>query len=94
MSIYPISCADVEDALSVKKIENGTLEVGVHIADVSHFALSPNHPAGEAKDGSSVSFSPPLMGDLSPDMESPPRQKSPPAHSPGKFKRPGVYANS
>jgi DIS3-like exonuclease 1 len=37
MSIDPICCEDVDDALSVKKFENGNLEFGVHIADVTHF---------------------------------------------------------
>ena len=37
MSIDPIGCEDVDDALSVRKLENGNLEVGVHIADVTHF---------------------------------------------------------
>merc|ERR1719154_537451 len=37
MSIDPIGCEDVDDALSVKKLDNGNLEVGVHIADVTHF---------------------------------------------------------
>ena len=39
MSIDPIGCEDVDDALSVKKLENGNLEVGVHIADVTHCDL-------------------------------------------------------
>ena len=37
MSIDPIGCQDVDDALSVRRLENGNLEVGVHIADVTHF---------------------------------------------------------
>ena len=37
MSIDPIGREDVDDALSVKKLENGYLKVGVHIADVTHF---------------------------------------------------------
>lgn len=30
-------CTDVDDALSARQLPNGQLEVGVHIADVSHF---------------------------------------------------------
>ena len=30
-------CTDVDDALSVRQLPNGQTEVGVHIADVSHF---------------------------------------------------------
>jgi len=37
MSIDPIGCEDVDDALSVRKLDDGNLEVGVHIADVTHF---------------------------------------------------------
>ena len=37
MSIDPISCEDVDDALSDRKLENGNLEVGIHIADVTHY---------------------------------------------------------
>ncbi len=37
MSIDPVGCEDVDDALSVKPLDNGNLELGVHIADVTHF---------------------------------------------------------
>lgn len=40
-SIDPDSAKDLDDALSIKKNENGTYDVGVHIADVSHF-VKPN----------------------------------------------------
>lgn len=40
-SIDPESAKDIDDALSIKKHENGTYDVGVHIADVSHF-VKPN----------------------------------------------------
>lgn len=36
-SIDPKGCQDVDDALSVREFQNGFLELGVHIADVSHF---------------------------------------------------------
>ncbi|KAL9649617.1 hypothetical protein ABK040_003294 [Willaertia magna] len=36
-SIDPIGCEDIDDALSVKRLTNGNVEVGVHIADVSYF---------------------------------------------------------
>ena len=35
--IDPIGCEDVDDALSVKLLPNGNVELGVHIADVSFF---------------------------------------------------------
>ena len=36
-SVDPPGCVDVDDALSVKKLESGGYEIGVHIADVSFF---------------------------------------------------------
>ncbi|KAF7994097.1 hypothetical protein HCN44_011366 [Aphidius gifuensis] len=36
-SVDPPGCTDIDDALHCKDLENGNLEVGVHIADVSHF---------------------------------------------------------
>uniref|UniRef100_W5JZ17 Protein DIS3 homolog n=1 Tax=Astyanax mexicanus TaxID=7994 RepID=W5JZ17_ASTMX len=36
-SVDPPGCTDIDDALHCRDLENGNLEVGVHIADVSHF---------------------------------------------------------
>lgn len=36
-TIDPIDAKDFDDAISVKKLLNGHLEIGVHIADVSHY---------------------------------------------------------
>ncbi len=36
-TIDPVDAKDFDDALSVQKLENGHLEVGVHIADVSYY---------------------------------------------------------
>ena len=36
-TIDPIDAKDFDDALSIKKIKNDLYEIGVHIADVSHF---------------------------------------------------------
>ena len=36
-TIDPADARDFDDALSFKRLENGNLEVGVHIADVSHY---------------------------------------------------------
>ena len=38
-TIDPDNAKDFDDALSLKKLENGNWEVGVHIADVSHYLL-------------------------------------------------------
>lgn len=40
-SIDPPGCQDIDDALHAAKLVNGNYEVGVHIADVSHF-VKPN----------------------------------------------------
>lgn len=36
-TIDPIDAKDFDDALSYKELENGEIEVGVHIADVAHY---------------------------------------------------------
>ncbi|EHB18154.1 Exosome complex exonuclease RRP44 [Heterocephalus glaber] len=36
-SVDPPGCTDIDDALHCRELKNGNLEVGVHIADVSHF---------------------------------------------------------
>ena len=37
MTIDPHDAKDFDDALSFQKLENGNIEVGIHIADVSHY---------------------------------------------------------
>lgn len=41
-SIDPPGCQDIDDALHARQLPNGNFEVGVHIADVSHF-VKPNN---------------------------------------------------
>lgn len=36
-TIDPVDAKDFDDALSVQRLENGNWEIGVHIADVSHY---------------------------------------------------------
>lgn len=49
-SIDPPGCVDIDDALHAKKLPNGNWEVGVHIADVTHFVK-----AGTALDAEGAS---------------------------------------
>jgi len=37
VTIDPFDAKDFDDALSLKKLENGLYEIGIHIADVSHY---------------------------------------------------------
>ncbi|XP_012678882.2 exosome complex exonuclease RRP44 [Clupea harengus] len=47
-SVDPPGCTDIDDALHCRELENGNLEVGVHIADVSHFIRPGNAMDQEA----------------------------------------------
>lgn len=48
-TIDPYDAKDFDDALSVKKLENGNVEVGIHIADVSYFVRPGNNIDAEAR---------------------------------------------
>lgn len=47
-SIDPVGCQDIDDALHAKPLPNGHYQVGVHIADVSHFVKPNNAMDAEA----------------------------------------------
>ncbi|TPX67862.1 hypothetical protein SpCBS45565_g03463 [Spizellomyces sp. 'palustris'] len=48
-SIDPPGCTDIDDALHCRSLPNGNFEVGVHIADVSHFVKPENAMDMEAR---------------------------------------------
>ncbi|MEK7639396.1 MAG: ribonuclease R, partial [Patescibacteria group bacterium] len=55
MTIDPVDAKDFDDALSVRTLENGNIEVGIHIADVSHYVTEGEPLDVEARErGTSV----------------------------------------
>ncbi len=50
MTIDPIDAKDFDDALHIKKLDDGNFEVGVHIADVSHYVTPGSELDREAAD--------------------------------------------
>ena len=49
-TIDPKDAKDFDDALSIQKLENGNWEIGVHIADVSHYVIPGTQLDDEAYD--------------------------------------------
>ena len=49
-TIDPDTAKDFDDALSLEKLENGNLEIGIHIADVSHYVQAGSPLDVEAAD--------------------------------------------
>jgi len=55
MTIDPADAKDFDDAISFKKLEDGNYEVGIHIADVSHYVTEGEAIDTEAKErGTSI----------------------------------------
>ncbi|KAL9987682.1 hypothetical protein ACROYT_G002028 [Oculina patagonica] len=55
-SIDPKGCEDVDDTLSVRLLKRGQIELGVHIADVSHFVRPGSLTDAEAKSRSTTVY--------------------------------------
>jgi len=67
-SVDPPGCTDIDDALHCRKLKNGNYEVGVHIADVTHFIKPGTNIDAEAlKRGTSVYLSDKRI-DMIPDL--------------------------
>jgi len=49
-TIDPLDAKDFDDALSIKKLDNGNWEIGVHIADVTHYVKPDTDIEDEAYD--------------------------------------------
>jgi len=47
-TIDPLDAKDFDDAISMKKLSNGNYEIGVHIADVTHYVVPKTHLEKEA----------------------------------------------
>ncbi|CAM9455731.1 unnamed protein product [Pylaiella littoralis] len=56
LSIDPPGCKDIDDALHARPLENGNLEVGVHIADVTHFVAAGSALDQEASSRSTSTY--------------------------------------
>lgn len=55
ITVDPADAKDFDDALSLRKLENGNWEVGVHIADVAHYVREGSPTDAEAQDrGTSI----------------------------------------
>ncbi|XP_033115744.1 exosome complex exonuclease RRP44-like [Anneissia japonica] len=67
-SVDPPGCTDIDDALHCRKLDNGLLEVGVHIADVSHFIKPGNALDDEAANRGTTVYLVDKRIDMVPDL--------------------------
>jgi exoribonuclease R len=57
-TIDPEESLDLDDALSIKKLDNGNYQVGIHIADVSHYIKEGSYLDSTGKDRISTIYLP------------------------------------
>ncbi len=63
LTIDPLDARDFDDAISLSTLENGDLEIGVHIADVSHYVRSGTALDQEARKRANSTY---LVGEVVP----------------------------
>ncbi|XP_062062641.1 DIS3-like exonuclease 1 [Lepus europaeus] len=67
-TIDPRGCEDVDDALSVRTLSSGNLELGVHIADVTHFVKPKSCLDNEARARATTYYLPDRRYDMLPSV--------------------------
>ncbi|XP_077301036.1 exosome complex exonuclease RRP44-like protein Dis3 [Arctopsyche grandis] len=67
-SVDPPGCTDIDDALHCRSLPNGNYEVGVHIADVSHFIRPGNAMDKEAANRATTVYLIDKRIDMVPDL--------------------------
>ena len=67
-SVDPPGCTDIDDALHCRMLDNGNFEVGVHIADVSHFVRPNTTLDGEASNRGTTVYLADKRIDMVPDL--------------------------
>ncbi|XP_069480367.1 DIS3-like exonuclease 1 isoform X2 [Ambystoma mexicanum] len=65
-SIDPKGCEDVDDALSIRTLANENFELGVHIADVTHFVATNSQTDIEARTRATTYYLPDRRYDMLP----------------------------
>ncbi len=56
VAIDPVTAKDFDDAISLKVLENGNYEVGIHIADVSHYVTPGSDIDKEAREKTTSTY--------------------------------------
>jgi ribonuclease R len=66
-TIDPVDAKDFDDALSFRKLKNGNIEIGVHIADVSHYVLPETAMDSEAYEKATSVYLPDRVNPMLPE---------------------------